>query len=451
MKSILGKNKREDSVVTSDFKRAKEDIDVVALLKQYPETKNVSRNQDLQRIFLELKTNKFRPNPAIVSLIKSQNWKKFDDFCKRNQGIPKFWILLQHLFYLFYFVDENKKIDFDTMQKGLGIQQARWQMDPNNEFQKKLLYNRAFSFGNGFTFHDTLEFNYLKDIITKDQIIERLEDISTEPLDEENFANTIWYRVDFDSKKYFGKVYEDADRSFIVAFGTAENKKYFGIPNSYDVSKYTCLQQPRIVFGKMAPPSMVNFILDYDQRPYVGFLPGSKSNLETFDDITASILMNWGHDFNHQYNRQNCSLNSTLDLVEEECDGLNLNDEIYESNTEGPEVFRNNEEFQKCLKFPILDENGQASKDYYGNDEFDDSVAETLTDDGYIFKKYGIQAENQVTNYRDELGEEEENEATEGGSRKRKKKAVKKKKTCKNKRRKTKRPRRRNVKKTKKN
>jgi len=107
-----------------------EDVD----LTKYIETRYVSKNKNLKRILAPLESGDLpdKSIEIIEPLIRSNDWRGFDGFCEAHQGVENFWDILQCLFYLRYFA-EPIKIDFDQMQKAMGIQQARWSVDPKNE------------------------------------------------------------------------------------------------------------------------------------------------------------------------------------------------------------------------------------------------------------------------------------------------------------------------------
>jgi hypothetical protein len=109
------------------------------ILESYPETKPVRKNKKLQEIFFQLKYGPFEPIGTIETLLKSNNWKGFDQYCIENRGEENFWITLQNLFYWYYFCPEDQRIEFTPMQKALGIQQVQWQEDEANEYQNLLI------------------------------------------------------------------------------------------------------------------------------------------------------------------------------------------------------------------------------------------------------------------------------------------------------------------------
>jgi hypothetical protein len=332
--SVLGK--RLKSFLFGEappLKKLDTDIGQKILLK-YPETRNISKNLDLQRIFLEIEDGNFRKNADIEDHIRNNKWHDFDQYCQRHNGIDNFWITLQNLFYLYYY--DDSKIDFKQMQNAMGIQQAQWSVDPFNSFkmeldQKYAGKNDKFAqgqqnfFANTNLYFNKIQFNIFDDlppsdkqiiitklaiyvlpdgISTKDEIFPGLKEASerySSDIIGEQLSGSIWYKV------------LDTSNNRKVFFMSMNS--YYGIPSSYNVNKITCFHEPIIVFGQMTPPGMVNFIIKENKRPYAGHLPNAKSNLEVFDQVTASIFMNWAHDFDHQTQLRSCNFQDNIDSI----------------------------------------------------------------------------------------------------------------------------------------
>lgn len=356
-------------------------------LSKYIETRYVQKNIDLQRIFSDLEKGNVNQTKLqeIEPLIRSNNWSNFNIYCIRNSGINNFWETLKCLFFLRYFVKpEESRIDFDQMQKAMGIQQMRWAFDKENEFNNRLqqhLLNDGKDIKSiGFIFERIGAFTYFQDIDKDNQksiatefltmILRKSED---EVKDEEiqrflpSLNGRIFYNVP--------KISDQLDDSFL--FGRVNGKYYLGIPQTYNFSEFTCLHVPILVFGSLSPMSLVNFILRENKRAYAAHLPGSKSNLEQFDGDLGHILCNWRHDFEHQLKGKNCSVQDTIIQAKSLCDKFG---DLPDENSK-PQAWLENEPFQNCIKSePDL------------KNEFNDlestKTGESFTDSGSIFEKY---------------------------------------------------------------
>jgi hypothetical protein len=370
------------------------------ILRQFIETRYVSDNQNLQRIFLEIEAGSFRKNAEIEHLIRNNQWREFDQYCQLYSGIDYFWITLQNLFYLYYY--DDPKIDFKQMQNALGIQQAQWSVDPSNEFKHFLdqteypQYLQGSSIENISSFHysqinftlfddmNEKEKRYLKDYFSYFLVGKRAVDGTIVPYTKEfvetQLKGSIWYKVLYDNPKFSFKQLNDKvkqvkrnmdemkkhevifdekqekDYQFVSSFTGftskdvqligAYNINCYSIPSTYDFSKFTCFHQPTIVFGQMSPPSLINFIIKENKRPYAGHLPGAKSNLVKFDDRNGDILANWVHDFEHQRSLRDCSLDYSIQKINEICPDsvIKENDDVDQNKLLDPQG-----NFQKCI------------------------------------------------------------------------------------------------------
>lgn len=399
MSTLLEKRTRDDNNTSDDTSKRFRTFDsnlAEKILESYPETKPVKKNKTLQRIFFELQYGPFEPIERIETLIKSNDWRGFDNYCAENRGVAKFWETLQNLFYWYYYCPEDQRIDFTPMQKALGIQQAQWQLDPENEYQNLLIALR------GAMSYDELNDQQLemlgeliykkhrKDFENNSSFLKHVNYLRKSlaigsPVGSENVGFLYFQEMDEYDQQQLCRRFSDSiqsaykdkvdiclanvnmllQNSIWYEYGTA----LYGIPATYDMSSISCLHQPILVFGSLKPKTMVNFIIETNRRPFAAFLPGSSVNLYNFDDEINSILLNWRHDFNHQNQnlRDNgaCNFDDTKVVIRRYCEGINEEDL---RNDDLSDVYRSNE-FQDCLN----------------NDQF---AQNKLLDNGFIYKKY---------------------------------------------------------------
>jgi hypothetical protein len=398
----LGKKrgKPDEPEPTSEGKRDRisyEDVD----LTKYIETRYVSKNKNLKKILAPLESGNWQNSliGIIEPLIRSNDWRGFDSFCETHKGADNFWDILQCLFYLRYFAEE--KIDFDQMQKAMGIQQTRWSVDPTNECYRFFInmeeppkgFYTYFDFTiGGFTYFNKLpekrqnqivkdffDLNFSEsNLITEVELLQKKRETETKTMNQikSDLGDRIFYKVSTTNTKFpwtFGyEKYSD------------KVDTYLGIPQTYDLTSVTCYHKPILIFGSLGPKTMVNFILKNDMRPFAAHLPGSTSNLTKFDGFYGSLIHNWRHDFFHQSLNKYCNIGETITKAEKLCTeegDLPGEDSI-------PEDWLKNVRFQKCLdtdrdrnqKDPLYNEQ-------FLNDEVD-STAEAFLDTADIFRKY---------------------------------------------------------------
>jgi hypothetical protein len=400
-----------------------EDVD----LTKYIETRYVSKNKNLKRILAPLESGDLpdKSIEIIEPLIRSNDWKSFDGFCEAHQGVENFWDILQCLFYLRYFA-EPIKIDFDQMQKAMGIQQARWSVDPANEcyqflkenyeangskdyptkendfysyFLKNIISFKYFHelsviqrnkivediFGhifNLFTLKDQLEEDYIKSKKAEEQYEILLKIQNIEPNIKAQIKSALHDRI-------FYQVAYNSHRNFPWELGYDWSKSpsnydvFLGIPQTYDLTSVTCFHKPILVFGALRPKTMVNFIIKNDMRPFAAHLPGSTVNLTQFDGADGGLVHNWRHDLYHQSRNHACDVRKTIEKAEKLCTGEGdlpgIND--------GREAWLTNERFQNCLEKDRDEERYKIDKSYKALFAMDEtkSIAEPFLDSGNIY------------------------------------------------------------------
>ena len=397
-------------------------------LTPYIETRYVSKNKNLKKILFPL-VNKFGISANkfigdIESMIRSNNWKRFDGFCEANKGVEKFWDILQCLFYLRYFAKYT--IDFDQMQKAMGIQQARWSVDPANEcyqflkknyeangskdyptkendfysyFLKNIISFKYFHelsdiqrnkivediFGqifNLFTLKEQVEEDYIKSKKAEEQYEILLKIQNIEPNIKAQIKSAlydrIFYQVAYHSHRYFpwelGYDWSKSPSNYDV---------FLGIPQTYDLTSVTCFHKPILVFGALKPKTMVNFIIKNDMRPFAAHLPGSAVNLTQFDGADGGLVHNWRHDLYHQSRNHACDVRKTIEKAEKLCTGEGdlpgIND--------GREAWLTNDRFQNCLEKERDEQRYKIDKSYKALFAMDEtkSIAEPFLDSGNIY------------------------------------------------------------------
>ena len=390
--SNLGKRKPDEPEPASEGKRETREIPLDDIdLTQYIETRYVSKNKNLKKILFPL-VNKLGISEnsligIIEPLIRSNNWRGFDSFCETHKGADNFWDILQCLFYLNYFAAE--KIDFDQMQKAMGIQQARWSVDPANECYQELRNNYE---KNGkrndlevlnFFLEKIKKFNYFNEIPPESQTI-IVNEIFEEAIDNDLYFNNVTKQINTEIRDEIRNEIKSALKNRIF-YNVGRNKsdstfewefarKYLGIPQTYDLTSVTCFHKPTLIFGSIKPKTMVNFIIKHNMRPFAAHLPGSTSNLTVFDENHGNLVHNWRHDFDHQFENKNCNIVETINRANNICPSEG---ELPGEDAKSEE-WLNNERFQKCLD----------SKRTIKNPGQSDYVAESFLDSADIFEKY---------------------------------------------------------------
>ena len=102
-------------------------------LTKYGETRYISKNKHLQKIFGELERG-VAVDGELHALITGNHFAELDEYIRAHPGPKEFHRILQQIFLFEYFVEPP--ITRKQVQYSLGIQQARWSADPAN-CQKK--------------------------------------------------------------------------------------------------------------------------------------------------------------------------------------------------------------------------------------------------------------------------------------------------------------------------
>jgi len=265
------------------------------ILCHFLETKFVSKNKSLQFTF-----NHVFSNPTIdydtVSSQRQQSWRQQStlensDFLDNYQilldAIKSYqWNRVDSLFLEKYNTKEHFRLLFALLTKwhysqkiisrlqyqtSLGIQQVRWAMSPDNKFLDNLNNTPYARYK-----HLGISFAKVKDL-TKQEY------------------NDL-YRLSVDCYPFLQHkiVYKKA----IKLFGMTEFT--YGIPETYNISKCGPVYRPCLVLGSLKACTLLKFIKNYKERPFVCHHPDLKQNSTSFDTFeNQNILEHWHHDYFH--------------------------------------------------------------------------------------------------------------------------------------------------------
>jgi hypothetical protein len=273
-----------------------------------------------------------------------------------------------------------EKIDFDQMQKAMGIQQARWSFDPANECYAELNEEYKKNNQNIRFAQNIIGFTYFNKLPEKEQ------DKFAGAVLRGGFSYKLYYTNTQIRNKIMSEI-KSAVNNRIFYKTEDSDDPYLGIPQTYDVTSVTCFHKPILIFGSLGPKTMVNFVIKHNMRPFAAHLPGSPSNLTEFDTIHGDLINNWIHDFAHQLTNKMCSVKNTIKKTKDICTEFDeiVRDDDFPGEDATPEDWLNNEKFQKCLdtEKPYIDD---PDNKYFST--VAKYTAESFLDSGDIFKKY---------------------------------------------------------------
>ena len=89
---------------------------------------------------------------------------------------------------------------------------------------------------------------------------------------------------------------------------------YYPLPESLNFSNISTLYCPQLIFGSLSSSTILRHIRTYYHRPYLGFLPGYKSNYHFPHGEFAEVMQGWVHEFFHSV--LDIRVNSTLRMSE---------------------------------------------------------------------------------------------------------------------------------------
>ena len=277
-------------------------------LKNYPELRYLSNNENLKRIVVEIvdevleidsHLEKVATYEAEIDdlLFFSKNFRGFDGFVKDHANAENFWLILKQLLKL----NMSEMISRKTFQIAMGIQQVRWMADQDNtSMRDKGLETPEVEF---FLYEDlaphvqeAIQFFF---VIPQPQV-KICYNIPTYRLrrPEDKFDNidqvlqeTIWYKCELKEQGFgINAVYLDRDMK----------TQWFPIPETLNFSAFAFIHAPELVFGSLRSQTITNHIATFRRRPFAAHLPGSTRNIMQIDGRQAvPIVSHWIHDFLH--------------------------------------------------------------------------------------------------------------------------------------------------------
>lgn len=288
-------------------------------IKRYPDLKTdfietmfLSKNENLKEIIRGIVDGEVEKDDMLYGLIKAGNWKGLDAFILEHTGQAAFFMILQQFFLFKYFLpNKDDSITRKEFEIAMGIQQVRWMVDPNNCRIKKVfdknettIINYKHDNGRILTNYrvENADFCYWQDIPEDERtIISRqineiiIRRLSNPPIDYNKiFVNTVWYKV------LFTKNGKKTTAGSWSGYGSEED--YYPIPETLNISDIACIYQPKLVFGSLSDFSLLKFIINYGQRPYIAHVPDSTSNLCDVHGLEHAIVAGWRHDIHHSFN-----------------------------------------------------------------------------------------------------------------------------------------------------
>jgi hypothetical protein len=304
-------------------------------LTRYRETEFVSKNKKLQALFDELVNADVELNEEIYEALTSNNYRWFDDFVRANPGVDNFYVILQQLFLIKYFLPDRPPLTRKQMQNALGIQQVRWSTDSENRrtypaepltmhyyqdfatdaFNDKLFGNALLRIGWG-------DNKMYPEFAAKPDAQRRLEITAA-------LQDTIWYSF---SEGDYLRMYETQDIFWIKADGDGNDPardqlrseptdrlqfNYFPLPEMmWNLGDMFCFHTPELIFGVLMSQTLSKFIVRNGTRPYHMHLAGERDglNLNAADGVGVMIEMFWTHDMQHE-RLGSCDPKHMLDII----------------------------------------------------------------------------------------------------------------------------------------
>lgn len=327
-------------------------------LQKYCETQFVSKNKNLSAMVISLLEKTVEQDGELYHYVKNNKWRELDWYIRGNPGKINFFRILTQFFLFRYYSSPDIEITRKQFQIALGIQQVRWMVDdenPNKRIKRKiidtLMIDADFVFWedipadvqdaillriceNTGVFYDHDKEAHSSGSGSQPTIFkaEKVKQIS------KNLANTVWYRV-------------SRDIDGINSFGFTYNIKipYFTIPETLNFSNIACKYAPTLMFGSISEQSLLKYQLLHNMRPYAAHLPDSTSNLTIIHNLHQPIVVNWAHDFTHQFSLPLCDPSNTYEYINSYCKNAPI--EPYEKVTSENivEHIENNGTFQQCM------------------------------------------------------------------------------------------------------
>lgn len=268
------------------------------LKKDFLETMFLSKNPVLNTMMRRIVDGAVVKDDSLYGLIKAGNWRALDELMSTNPGKDTFFRILEQFFLFKYFLPEDERITRKEFEIAMGIQQVRWMVDPENCRIKKNSENTENGRVHTNYRVEKADFYYWQEI-PEDERTEISEQINkqinlrlTNPIDyNRRFENTVWYKVLF---------IDSVGKKRTIGWDRYGKKlDFYPIPETLNISDIACVYQPKLVFGSLSDVSLLKFIINYKQRPYIAHLPNAKGNLCDIHDLKHAIVAGWQHDFHH--------------------------------------------------------------------------------------------------------------------------------------------------------
>jgi hypothetical protein len=273
------------------------------ILKSYIDTKYISKNKILIKIFNDLYSQRIPVNDELYELIMSNNWLGLDAYIASHNGPDEFFRIITQLFLFYYFM---KNISYHQYQSALGIQQVRWMNDVAND---RIMQNYRIV-GIRPSLWDYIDTPTQSVIL--DQFKTRIQNkvANKSLIDDTEFnkslSNTIWYKLD-----------QPGAQGLWGGYGP--DKHWYTIPETFYYPN-TCIYRPLLMFGTISEKTLLNFIIENKMRPYAAHFPGAISNLVNIHDHKHGIVHNWQHDFSHSSGgATGCDLIGRLRFLNSKC------------------------------------------------------------------------------------------------------------------------------------
>jgi len=277
----------------------------MADITKYRETQYISKNKELQRLFAELESG-VAVDDEVYTLIRGNHFAEFDAYIRAHPGSKEFYRILQQIFLLEYFLETP--ITRKQVQNALGIQQARWAVDPEN-CQKNIRGGNSYMV-------DDVKFHYFETLPEEMQrvIVYTLHNDIKRALHEEEtitkedlpaiLRHTIWYGVITTPQREGSLGSWAGFKNRALKWSEINDIKdpisYYPLPESLQpLSRHYCLYVPELVFGLLSSPALTKHIILHQKRPYNAHLPSTSSNLCNVHGNTHHLLQIWFHDYSH--------------------------------------------------------------------------------------------------------------------------------------------------------
>lgn len=271
------------------------------ILLRFLETKYVSKNNSIQQTFdyifshgdtihydelISLHTSTqqrhaWRPElenkdyensyAQLYDLIKKYNWKAIDTLFSEQYNNKEHFRIIFALLAKWYYQD--KTISRLQYENTLGIQQARWAQSSDNPVRRFLV-------------------NGIKGKLL-DFTLNLVKNIDHFPYEVKLPIDIQWcYYQHSKNKIVYTATYK---------LGTI-NVYHMAIPETFNLANCVNVYRPRLVCGSLKSCSLLKFMKDFGERPYICHHPDLKHNSTEFDGSEGmNVFEHWAHDTRHLY------------------------------------------------------------------------------------------------------------------------------------------------------